>query len=247
MKKLTAGIFATILGLTTVNAFAANQSGVASTQYVRGAMDAAVTTANTYTDTKIGTVNTSLGDYVKNADFTQFQTTNTAAINKAASDAQAAAISEAATAAARLYATNEALGTVETTANAASGNALQALSKAENAVTSATDALTAANAAKSDAATAKSDAATAVSTAEGAAGVANTAMTTANDASGVATKASEDVATLTTTVNGNTTAISNLQTASATHATKAEVKAVDDKLADYVLLKDVVDEYKPAN
>lgn len=133
MKKLTAGIFATILGLTTVNAFAANQSGVASTQYVRGAMDAAVTSANTYTDTKIGTVNTSLGDYVKNADFTQFQVTNTEAIktakegaisvaatdatNKAAA-AKSEAITAAANAAAELYETKEAAQAYETKVNA---------------------------------------------------------------------------------------------------------------------------------
>ena len=45
MKKLTAGIFATILGLTAVDAFAA--SNVASTKYVQGAIDSLATVAKT--------------------------------------------------------------------------------------------------------------------------------------------------------------------------------------------------------
>ena len=44
MKKLTAGIFATILGLTAVDAFAAK---VASTTYVQGAIDSLATVAKT--------------------------------------------------------------------------------------------------------------------------------------------------------------------------------------------------------
>ena len=44
MKKLTAGIFATILGLTAVDAFAAQ---VASTNYVQGAIDSLATVAKT--------------------------------------------------------------------------------------------------------------------------------------------------------------------------------------------------------
>ena len=45
MKKLTAGIFATILGLTAVDAFAA--SNVASTKYVQGAIDSLAEVAKT--------------------------------------------------------------------------------------------------------------------------------------------------------------------------------------------------------
>ena len=63
MKKLTAGIFATILGLTAIDAYAALPAGVskvATTNYVDGAMGAAVTsavtTAKTYTDTEIGKI-----------------------------------------------------------------------------------------------------------------------------------------------------------------------------------------------
>ena len=53
MKKLTAGIFATILGLTAVDAFAATAgTTVASTNYVNQAMQAAEATAADYTDTK---------------------------------------------------------------------------------------------------------------------------------------------------------------------------------------------------
>ena len=63
MKKLTAGIFATILGLTTVNAFAATAgTKVASTTYV----DGAVAAANAYTDTKVGGIKIpSLDGYAK--------------------------------------------------------------------------------------------------------------------------------------------------------------------------------------
>lgn len=63
MKKLTAGIFATILGLTTVNAFAATAgTKVASTNYV----DGAVAAANAYTDTKVGGIKVpSLDGYAK--------------------------------------------------------------------------------------------------------------------------------------------------------------------------------------
>ena len=46
MKKLTAGIFATILGLTTVDAFAAS---VASTNYVKGAITETLNDAKAYT------------------------------------------------------------------------------------------------------------------------------------------------------------------------------------------------------
>ena len=52
MKKLTAGIFATILGLTAVDAFAAvpaTKTAVATTNYVAGALDA----AKSYTDTAV--------------------------------------------------------------------------------------------------------------------------------------------------------------------------------------------------
>jgi hypothetical protein len=50
MKKLTAGVFATILGLTAVDAFAGTK--VASTGYVQGAIDSLATVAKTgsYTD-----------------------------------------------------------------------------------------------------------------------------------------------------------------------------------------------------
>ena len=96
MKKLTAGIFATILGLTTVNAFAATQDGVASTGYVRGAMAAAETAAKAYTDTKVSGVNTALDGYMKVDAFNTFKTENTAAIESAASAAQTAAINTAA-------------------------------------------------------------------------------------------------------------------------------------------------------
>ena len=63
MKKLTAGIFATILGLTTVNAFAATAgTKVASTNYV----DGAVAAANAYTNTKVGDIKIpSLEGYAK--------------------------------------------------------------------------------------------------------------------------------------------------------------------------------------
>lgn len=44
MKKLTAGIFATIMGLTAVNAYAAGEK-IATTNYVKGAMTAAETAA----------------------------------------------------------------------------------------------------------------------------------------------------------------------------------------------------------
>ena len=44
MKKLTAGIFATILGLTAIDAYAAQ---VASTNYVQGAIDSLATVAKT--------------------------------------------------------------------------------------------------------------------------------------------------------------------------------------------------------
>lgn len=130
MKKLTAGIFATILGLTTVNAFAATAgTKVASTNYV----DGAVAAANAYTDTKVSNVNTSLGDYVNKVDFGQFKTENTAAIatakseaistaatdatNKAAA-AKSEAITAAADAAAKLYETKEAAQAYETKINA---------------------------------------------------------------------------------------------------------------------------------
>ena len=52
MKKLTAGIFATILGLTAVDAFAAvpaTKTAVATTNYVAGALDA----AKSYTDSAV--------------------------------------------------------------------------------------------------------------------------------------------------------------------------------------------------
>ena len=93
MKKLTAGIFATILGLTTVNAFAAAAGKkVASTNYV----DGAVAAANAYTDTKVSGVNTALDGYMKVDAFNTFKTENTAAIESAASAAQTAAINTAA-------------------------------------------------------------------------------------------------------------------------------------------------------
>ncbi|MDW2995540.1 MAG: hypothetical protein R8M71_01045 [Alphaproteobacteria bacterium] len=52
MKKLTAGIFATILGLTAIDAYAA----IPTQNYVDEAMGAAVTSANSYTDTKVGEI-----------------------------------------------------------------------------------------------------------------------------------------------------------------------------------------------
>ena len=111
MKKLTAGIFATILGLTTVNAFAATAgTKVASTNYV----DGAVAAANEYTDQKVGGIETDLAGYVKTGDFGEFKTENTAAIATAKSEA----IADAATAAAGLYETKESAKAYETKANA---------------------------------------------------------------------------------------------------------------------------------
>lgn len=363
MKKLTAGIFATILGLTTVNAFAATQDGVASTGYVRGAMAAAETAAKAYTDTKVSGVNTALDGYMKVDTFNTFKTENTAAIESAASAAQTAAINTAASDAttkagqaltdAKAY-TNTMVGTLPADAadvvtyvntktsgiatekdlttlqatvaghtnsisnintalegkqatitgaqlNALNSGITQELVTTYNgyattiagAVSDASDAKADAAQAKSDASTAKTNAASAVDQAESAveaaaaaAGVAqaastqadsaltkaNSAVETADTAKAAADKATADVTTLTTTVNGkldtttaaatyatkesvsdlagdvgeNATAISNLQTASATHATKSEVEAVDAKFANYVLVSSIVDEYKPA-
>ena len=345
MKKLTAGIFATILGLTTVNAFAATQDGVASTQYVRGAMTAAETAAKAYTDTKVGTVNMALDGYMKVDAFDTFKIANTAAIKSAADAAQEAATNaatanaeQAATAAetaakaytdtkvgtlpqgtadvvtyvntktegiasnsdlealqgtvdghtesinnintalagkqatitgAQLEALNSGIdatkvstydGYAATIADAVSGasaaleDAGQALREAGSAVTAANGAVATAGEAKTAATNAQNAAASAAevaggakTTAEGAVTTANEAKETANAAKTAADTATTNVTNLTTTVSGHTTAISNLQTASETHATKAEVKAVDDKFANYVLLKDVVDEYKPSS
>ena len=52
MKKLTAGIFATILGLTAIDAYAA----IPTQNYVDEAMGAAVTSAKSYTDSEIGNI-----------------------------------------------------------------------------------------------------------------------------------------------------------------------------------------------
>ena len=117
MKKLTAGIFATILGLTTVNAFAAAAgTKVASTNYV----DGAVAAANAYTDTKVGDIKIpSLEGYAKETwveDKGYAVATN---VTSAIATAKSEAISEAANAAAGLYETKESAKAYETKENAA--------------------------------------------------------------------------------------------------------------------------------
>ena len=86
MKKLTAGIFATILGLTAVDAFAAVPTGkynVASVKYVNEAMKAAQTAA-TYDDTEVRGL-------ISAADAKGAQGITDAAAAKAAADAAQAA------------------------------------------------------------------------------------------------------------------------------------------------------------
>ena len=86
MKKLTAGIFATILGLTAVDAFAAVPTGkynVASVKYVDEAMKAAQTAA-TYDDTEVRQL-------ISAADAKGAQGITDAAAAKAAADAAQAA------------------------------------------------------------------------------------------------------------------------------------------------------------
>ena len=108
MKKLTAGIFATILGLTTVDAFAAS---VASTNYVKGAITETLKDAKAYTDEKVGAIEIpSLDGYATEtwvdqqgyAVATTVATDIATAKSEAATDATSKA--NAAEAAAKLYA-----------------------------------------------------------------------------------------------------------------------------------------------
>ncbi len=131
MKKLTAGIFTVILGLTTVDAFAAipTQAYVDSAvEYALEQAEAAQQTANaaapqatTYTKTEVDNlvngVSGSLTGYVTDGEFTEFQTSNTAAIadaKKAGTDAATAA-QAAATAAAAAQQTADAAAPQATT------------------------------------------------------------------------------------------------------------------------------------
>ncbi|MEE1030409.1 MAG: hypothetical protein UIC65_05290 [Alphaproteobacteria bacterium] len=112
MKKLTAGIFATILGLTAVDAFAAvptDMTKVATTNYVAGALNAAKSytdsavagkadKSTTYTkdevDGLVGNVNTSLEGYVTTQTYNTDQGNQNTAIQaaqKTATDAATAA------------------------------------------------------------------------------------------------------------------------------------------------------------
>lgn len=122
MKKLTAGIFTVILGLTTVDAFAAipTQAYVDSAvEYALDQAEAARATANaaapqatTYTKTEVNDlvngVSGSLTGYVTDGEFTEFQTSNTAAIadaKKAGTDAATAAAAAQQTADSKLQVT----------------------------------------------------------------------------------------------------------------------------------------------
>ena len=96
MKKLTAGIFATILGLTAVDAFAVTTpTSVASTGYVKQAMQAAQTAAAGYTDTKTTGMATQtwVGDqgYLKSADLAGYAKTVDVATKEQGEKADAAA------------------------------------------------------------------------------------------------------------------------------------------------------------
>ena len=66
MKKLTAGIFATIMGLTAVNAYAAGEK-IATTNYVKGAMTAAQAAAVAAVENKGYATTTQAQDYATEA------------------------------------------------------------------------------------------------------------------------------------------------------------------------------------
>ena len=112
MKKLTAGIFATILGLTAVDAFAAVPSGhynVASVKYVNEAMEAAKSAA-TYDDSAV----TGRLDAIETEQTQQNTNITNAANAAAAADAKAAAAQTAAEAAdAKAVANTNLIGAVE--------------------------------------------------------------------------------------------------------------------------------------
>ncbi len=122
MKKLTAGIFTVILGLTTVDAFAAIPTqayvddaieyALEQAEAAQATADLAAPQATTYTKTEVDNlvngVSGSLSGYVTDGEFTEFQTSNTAAIaeaKKAGTDAAAAAAQAQATADSKLAVT----------------------------------------------------------------------------------------------------------------------------------------------
>lgn len=116
MKKLTAGIFATILGLTTVNAFAATAgTKVASTGYVDGAVSATKTWVGEQGYLK----DTNLTGYAKETWVEDKGYAVATEVTSAISTAKSEAISEAANAAAGLYETKESAKAYETKVNAA--------------------------------------------------------------------------------------------------------------------------------
>ncbi len=229
MKKLTAGIFATILGLTAVDAFAAAAgTPVASTNYVHDVVKTLDSSKDngtapiagvTMTDGKVtavtpadmsayalkADVNTSLGDYVTTATYEAGQEAQDTEINAAKTNATTAV--NAATAA-----TNVA-GEAKTAAEGAQSVANTAKSTADQALA---DAATA----KSDAATAKSDAATAKSDAE-------KAKTDAESAKSTAEANAADIVTIKAEQTTQNNAIDALEAAA----------------GNYVKWTDVVDSY----
>lgn len=214
MKKLTAGIFATILGLTAIDAYAA----IPTQNYVDEAMGAAVTSANAYTDKKVGEIvvpdvsDFATTTYVDNQDATTLNTAKTYADGVAAqaeSDANA-------------Y-TNTKVGNLGTSTDVVSYVGAQGYLKAAD-VSGKADKTYVDQAELDAVATAN-----AYTDAEiGAIGEMTVKAYVDDKTSNIAS--GTDLQALQQTVSGHTTSITELREASATHALASDVTALEGRV-----------------